>query len=851
MPFDYTPAALDLMRSAIAGASGREVFFRAMVDDQRQIVGAEVLARGNRSAVPALLHSCRYGDVVIHNHPSGNLEPSTADLEIAASLGALGVGFHIVDNLVESVYRVVEAFAPETLRQVTGEQITAHLGPDGSVARALPDYEDRPEQLQMAEVVAEAFNHDRIAVIEAGTGTGKSLAYLIPALLWATTNRERVIVATRTINLQEQLIRKDLPFLRRSTGLEVQAVLVKGRSNYLCRRRTEAAGAELGLFDQRQTAELAELRRWAAQSVQGDREELPVPPEEDLWEEVRCEIDQCARARCPFFTDCFFYRARRQAASADILVVNHALLLADLALRHSTDNYTAAAVLPPCDRLILDEAHHLEDVATRSFSARTTRFSIARLLGRLRHPRKTDRGLLPRLLHQLGEHLPQGQDDLYHRMHSRIEELTSGRQQLLDTATSVLDDLGLRLPDQLPAARPRAEREDLRLRIVPEVRTTPFWQETVSSVGQLTKQVSTLAAGLDSLLALGEAIPENAAGPFLSLFTDLNGLALRLHAVAADLTRFVAEDADSCTWVEVRTGSSGQHAALCVAPLAVDKLLFETLFERSRTVVLTSATLSVATNFNYLKQRLGLSAVPKGRLHELLLTSPFDYRRQALLAAPDDLPTPDHRDYPRMLSQRIEEAIIAADGRSFVLFTANSLLQRIHAELAPVLQARGYRCLRQGEMSRHRLLQAFRDDVRSVLFGTDSFWEGVDVPGRALEQVIIARLPFKVPSEPVLEARAEAIERAGGDPFMSYTVPQAVIRFKQGFGRLIRHRNDRGVVLILDVRVIRRNYGRTFLRSLPDVPLLTAPADTVMETLRQFFAETAQNAESGDKPVDK
>ena len=319
--------------------------------------------------------------------------------------------------------------------------------------------------------------------------------------------------------------------------------------------------------------------------------------------------------------------------------------------------------------------------------------------------------------------------------------------------------------------------------------------------------------------------------------------------MAADLCRFVVDDEKSCVWFEVKQGRIGRGqgliTALCVAPLAVADMLNETLYERSRTVVMTSATLTVNKTFDYLKQRIGLDRLPQQRMLESLLTSPFDYQTQALLAAPKDIPMPNERGYPEMLVEQIEQAILAADGRTFVLFTAYSMLRRVYGELAPVLEARGYRCLRQGEMNRHRLLQKFSEDPTSVLFGTDSFWEGVDVPGRALEQVIIARLPFRVPTEPVLEARTEAIELGGGDPFMDYTVPQAVIRFKQGFGRLIRHRNDRGVVLILDARVSRRNYGRMFIRSLPDVKFLSAPTAEVQARVKDFFADARAGIEEG------
>ncbi len=833
----YSPEALAQMRAAIAEARGNEVFFLGRTDEALKVASVEVLARGSAEAVPAIVQVCRYGDVVIHNHPSGVLDPSGADLEIASRLGALGVGFHIVDNPVENVYKVVEAFAPRSEKHLDPSRIAAVLGPDGAVANHLPGWEERPEQLRMAFAAAEAFNAGRLATIEAGTGTGKSLAYLVPAILWARQNEERVVVSTNTINLQEQLIRKDLPFLRRAMEIDFRAVLVKGRGNYLCLRRADAAKAEPGLFDDEHAGEIAAILAWAQSSADGSKETLSFIPSDSVWEEVRCELDGCARARCAHFSACFFHKARRQAANADLLVVNHALLLSDLAVRRQTDNYSAAAVLPPFERIVLDEAHHLEDVATSHFSSQVTRFAFARTLNRLRHPRKAERGVLMRFVNALARDLPDSEDTLYRALYEEVERLQGGCHVLLDRAVRDLEAIG----EELAAAEGKAiaEREEIRRRIVPPFSEGEAWGRTTEKVRDLARETIDLAKALRALLKSAERLPEAVAEKVASHLLDLRGAAGRLDAIASDLTFFVAQDETVCAWFEVTRGRIGRGTGvvtrLCTAPLEVAGALNESVYERFRTVVMTSATLAVGESFAHFRRRVGLDLCERGRLSELLLASPFDFARQALLAIPTDLPEPGRPGYAEAVRDLSEKAILLADGRTFVLFTAYSLLRRVHGELAPMLQARGYRPLRQGEDHRHRLLKTFADDATSVLFGTDSFWEGVDVPGRALEQVIISRLPFKVPTEPVLEARAEAIERAGGDPFMEYTVPQAVIKFKQGFGRLIRHRDDRGVVLILDTRVVKKGYGRIFLRSLPPARTVAAPAAEILGEIDAFF----------------
>jgi ATP-dependent DNA helicase DinG len=776
--------------------------------------------------------------VVIHNHPGGNIAPSDQDVMIAGQLGALGVGFYIVDNEVGTLYRVVEAFSPPRKIHLAPPEVAAFFTPDGCIAKTLPGYEERPEQLRMALAVAECFNQNTVTLVEAGTGTGKSLAYLVPAVLQSLAARERVVISTNTINLQEQLIRKDIPFLKRATGLDFSVELVKGRGNYLCQRRLDSATAEPGLFDQEQTGELATVRSWAERTADGSREDLSFIPRENLWSEVCCEADQCSRARCSYFHTCFFHQARRRAAHADLLVVNHALLLADLNLRKMTDNYSAVAVLPPFSRLILDEAHHLEEVATRYFSSQVTRFAFARILNRLRHPRKTERGLLPRLLVQLGRELAETQDTLYQALHEAIESVAAAGRTLLDQAVADLEQTGQELAKALD--REIGGREEIRQRLVETFTATPAWEKSSKRLRSLARRTSECASGIESLVKDLKRLPDENREKLESVITDLGGIHSRLGLLAENLYACTAGGQTICSWFEIGMGrigrTEGAVTRFCTAPLDVSGLLRETLVDRMQSVIMTSATLTVAGRFSFLRQRIGLVEMEDKRLYELLLSSPFDFERQALLAVPTDIPEPGRPGFAEAVRDITERALLLADGRSFVLFTAYSLLRRIHDELAPGLSARGFQVLRQGQATRHRLLELFSSDPTSILFATDSFWEGVDVPGRSLEQVVIVRLPFRVPTEPVLEARAEAIEMAGGDPFMEYTVPQAVIRFRQGFGRLIRNKTDRGVVLILDNRVIRRGYGRLFLQSLPEVPVVQLPQKELLAVMADFFA---------------
>lgn len=829
MQTHFTNDCSALMRHEIAAASGNEVFFIGRTNVEGVICEVEVIARGTKQAVPAILSRASCGEAVIHNHPSGDLTPSDADMDIASIAGNQGIGFLIVDNGCTRCYQVVSIFTEKKGELLSLDEIGAIFGANGMLAANLKGYEQRDEQLRMALTVAEAFNNNRVTLVEAGTGTGKSLAYLVPAILWAVRNNERVVVSTNTINLQEQLIRKDLPFLARNAQVEFKAALVKGRGNYVCLRKLESAEAEPSLFPDESAEELTAIIEWSHATQDGCRSDLAFAPHANTWEEICCEADQCSRSRCKHFNRCFFYRARRDASAARVLVVNHALLLSDIVLRKET-GYDATAILPPFTRLIFDEGHHLEDVATSHLSLVISRGAILKQLHRL-VPQKANRaGLLTIISNRLGRDLPESMEALYTELSALLEShLLPKAHDLAGMTAGTMDWLALAMAGTGDAAR------ESKLRITPQVEQGALWKECRQRFHALADALNEFTSSLRNLLRRCEDVPDKLRERMADQLVDSAGIERRLQAMADGLLFFIADAEGYCRWMESKKGARGVQARLCAAPLDVSAQVKETILDRIKTIIVTSATLTVGGDFGYLKKRTGFSLLGPERVNELRLASPFDYATQVFAAIPADMPEPTAPDYRQALEERILRAVAIARGGAFILFTSYDLLNRVHQTLSPDLARLGLVALRQGETGRHALLARFRKEQNAVLFGTDSFWEGVDVKGDALRLVIIARLPFQVPTEPVQQARAEQIQATGGDPFREFSVPQAVIKFRQGFGRLIRSRDDRGAVLILDRRVTTKNYGRIFLRSLPDTELVTGNSDEVFTRMAQFF----------------
>ena len=824
------------IRTAIKFAGGNEVCFAGTLDADGQIVAVRVVARGDVSSVLALPGFAERGQMLLHNHPSGRLLPSDADMDIAARMHGNGIGFGIVDNSATKVYVVVEVPKTETLKPISADDVDDDLGPDGLIAASMrlsggQAFEDRPSQRAMARAVADAYNGSSVALLEAGTGVGKSLGYLVPALRWAAANKERTVVSTNTITLQEQLVNKDLPFLQLALDDQpVRFALLKGWRNYLCKQRLEQARTSgASLLESSQLTELEVIANWAERTKDGSLSDLATPPRSEIWDEVAAEPDLCGRLKCQFYDGCFLFAARKAAAVADVVVVNHHLLLSDVAVRRTMQNWEDSAVLPSYKRLIIDEGHHLEDAAGSHLGSSVTRRGLARMFARLE---RRGKGLLPALAAKLG-----GATDLH-----SVASLDLVKERLMPS-NAAARELAAHVFDSLASV---LELENVQMmRLSEDFKNNVVWKGTIEkSLDALLKEISLLQEALNTVRERLESDLKRSED-MAPLINEVRAVGRRLQGAGDSLAQALRPPASGpavVRWIEM-TGKPGPDrnlAAHCV-PLELATVLRDDLFARVQTTIITSATLATDRGFDFLEQRLGLDTSNKAK-HSATFPSPFDYANQALMVVPTDLPAPnvDPAGHLSRVITHVRDLTKLSDGGVFALFTSHRDVReaaRVLREEALGFDAR-WPLLVHGEDSRDALLRRFRESSRAVLVGTSSFWEGVDVPGDALRALLIAKLPFRVPTEPMVAAQCEAIEAAGRNAFGEFMLPHAALRLKQGFGRLIRTATDRGVIVICDPRVVTKQYGMQLLSGLPPARRLKGPWARLLPQIERFYSQS-------------
>ncbi len=713
--------------------------------------------------------------------------------------------------------RPLQPAAERTLLDV--EQLAALLEKGGALETHLPGYEHRPQQVTMLRGVARALNHGDHLLVEAPTGVGKSLAYLVPAVYWARQNGERVVVSTNTINLQEQLYHKDLPELVHALPFDFSAVVLKGRSHYLCPARLQAARRQRSNSSDKARV-LAKILVWLPDTTDGDGDELflPNPVEQAIWRQLSAENEGCNLEQCRYHhvSNCYFYRVRRAADSAHLIIVNHALLLADVSVQNRA--------LPDYKYLIVDEAHHLEAATTSGLGFETDGVHLRRLLFETGKVDQTGRvtGLLSEVIGRCQKaHLP---GEIMTRIELVVGKVGLAVERALRQLPLFFDGVEEFIKEHKGGKR---SQYAFRLRITSGLRIQPAWESVEIAwdnvngpLVAIVDGLKRLAGGLDDLVDFDIPGAED-------LQIQLLGVARQLGETVTQVSRMItAPDSSLIYWLE--SNVSGDRLRLHAAPLHIGPLVEEHLFHKKESVVLTSATLRTGNSFDFLRERLNAWDAD-----ELAVNSPFDYHNSTLVYLVNDIPEPGQQGYQQAVEQGMAALFRATEGRSLALFTSYSQLRTtLRAIQAPLSQA-GITVQAQGQgVSRAQLLENFRTGERRVLLGTRSFWEGVDVPGEALSCLAIAKLPFSVPSDPIFAARSDTFD----DPFLEYAVPGTILRFLQGFGRLIRTRTDRGIVVVFDKRLLTKSYGPLFIESLPDPTIHQGALALLPRTAAEWIA---------------
>ena len=789
------------MKSEIEFAGGNEVFFRGIPDENGIVTEYEVLARGNEHSVPAVIRHMKKEEVIIHNHPSGYLFPSDADVQIAAHYSQKKQGAsYIVNNSVTEVYVIVE-LKSEELKII---DIGPYFEEKGLLSKEFPQFEYRHEQYEMAKFIEKGINDSKKVIIEAGTGTGKTLAYLIPAIEWAKINEKKVIISTNTINLQEQLLSKDIPLVKKVLEHDFTYALLKGRGNYACLKKNDQINhgelVDLTDLSEGQKGQMESVIKWLELTEVGDKAELPFDVENAVWEYFASEADLCTPAKCPHREECFFLKAREEKMKADVLISNHHLYFADLAIRKEAGFENDFSIFPNYDMVVFDEAHNIEKVARDYFSYEVSKYAFTKAMNNIY---RVSRGSSKKLgsLQILKNFLKNSikNDKLLKEYNKRIDEDLILKHNLLYERTM---DYFVKLMDIYCG-----EGVNANIRLRPEQLAKNFkWQKELKP-----RQEEFFSAYISYIKELRKIAKEakdyeDEAG----LIREFEKYVDRLDGFFLNF-RFILDFSDDNFIFWLSANPKKNNIKLVATPLKIHNELDEVLYANLDHLVFTSATIAINDDFDYFKKSIGLAE----QTYEKAIHSPFDYDKQMKVYIPTDIPLPNDKNFLNEIRDFLVGIIKMSKGNTFILFTSYSTLNYTYYLIRDELENLGFDLFIQGMAPRNQLINMYKTSNMPVLFGTDSFWEGVDVQGDKLSSVILVKLPFKVPSDPVVEAIIENMEKEGKNPFMDFQIPESIIKFKQGIGRLIRSKEDKGVITILDARLYKKQYGRLFIEAIP------------------------------------
>ena len=796
----FSKESLQTIKKYLEEQNNKSMIFKATFDEDELIQEPFFLSLYKKKSFEETLTKVARNEVVIRTTKPNQLYPSDMELELSEELYTRrNIAYCLLSSDLDDFYFV------QDIDRIFLEDIDIknYFSKDGILAKEIKGFEYRQEQEEMAQYIQEAINEDRKIIVEAGTGTGKTLAYLIPAIKWAVANKKKVIIATNTINLQEQLLLKDIPLAKSIIKDEFSYVLVKGRNNYVCKRLfNELAlgkNIDIGTFSIEAREQIEYILKWGNKTKTGDKAELPFEVYPDVWELVQSTTELCLGKKCPYRKECFYMKTRMEKMEADILISNHHVFFADLNVRAETDFDSEYLILPRYDMVIFDEAHNIESVARSYFSVEVSKISFTRLLNRIyqrKNKRKKEKSALIRVEDTIDEKDLEDSQQYIDLLNTLKEEI------------SILQNIGDEYFDEIRKIYETNTEAPIKKSLNNFEMTKSRFLENLREKKDIFQ--TKLADFLNLMMLFNNVIDEEKdKNPEVINFNNH----LKMFKAYIDSFKFINsfEDDNYIYWLDIN--SKRTNVVLTATPLNIAQKLSTVLFDNLDRLVFASATIVVNGSFDYFKKSLGLD---EEDCIEAIIKSPFDYNEQMSVYIPSDIQDSENINaFVSDASRFILNILLKTNGKAFILFTSYTMLNQIYYSISKKLKDKGFEVFLHGDKPRSQLIKEFKEAENPILFGTTSFWEGVDVQGENLSNVIITKLPFLVPTDPVVSAISKKIEENGGNSFTDFQLPEAIIKFKQGVGRLIRKKTDSGNIYILDNRILKKRYGSLFINALP------------------------------------